>query len=412
MTAVLPLKRETNDARRWLEQAIVDDRHRPIPILRNATLALRSAPELAEAFAYDEFERSVVVRTELPLAEGAEPRDFIPLPRALTAVDVTQVQEWLQSVGLPRIASKTVWQAIDLRARERAFHPVRNYLAGLQWDRKRRIGTWLTRYLGVESSKYSRSIGKMFLISAIARIFEPGCQCDYMLVLEGRQGLRKSTAVRILAGEEWFSDSLGDLNDERIVSQHLRGKWMIEIAELAAFNGVKVERLKAFLTKRVEKYISRYAANEVAEPRACVFIGTTNSEGYLKDETGARRFWPVLVTKVDLENLAKDRNQLFAEAVSAYREGRPRYPTEDFEQRFIRREQDARQEVDPWHDDIALFVNSRNSVFPGAIARHCLKIEGRHLSANTRDRIGAVLVKIGFKRSLKKIGDGYPYLRM
>src|SRR5262249_40383446 len=308
--------------------------------LANAMLALEQEPELRDAFAYDE-----MLRTEVLLRPlfGSDP-DFKPRP--VTDADVTRVQEHLHWLGMKTLGKDAAHDAINTHARDHAFHPVRDYLNGLKWDGKERLGTWLSIYLGSEQSEYTEQVGTMFLIGMCARIFEPGCKFDYMLILEGGQALMKSSACAILAGRRYFSDQLPDITSKE-ASQHLRGKWLIEVAELNAYSRAAIDHFKAWLVRQVERYRPPWGRKEVHEPRQCAFMGTTNKKRYLRDETGNRRFWPLTSGEINLDALRSDRDQLLAEAVSLYRGGVHWWPDRDFEIQTIAPEQETRFEADP-----------------------------------------------------------------
>jgi predicted P-loop ATPase len=178
--------------------------------------------------------------------------------------DVSQLQEWLHHHGIPA-AVTTVHQAFMQRAEECAYHPLRQQLDALVWDKNERAGMFLPRYFGAPNTPYTRAIGQMFLISMVARIFKPGCQCDYMLIIEGGQGDEKSKACRILAGDEYFDDHLPPLGTKDC-AVHLAGKWLIEDSEFTAHGRAMVADLKSFLTRMREKFRPRTPARKWTSP--------------------------------------------------------------------------------------------------------------------------------------------------
>lgn len=206
---------------RWLAQCICEHGN-PLPIVANALVALRQDPAICDAFAYDEMLRSTMLMH--PIGRPMAPFER----RAIMDEDVTITTEWMQRAGLKRISVDTVRNAITARSKENSYHSLRYWLETLTWDGRKRLNVWMTTRLGADLTPYSQAIGQMFLIAMVARIFEPGCKCDYMLVLEGPQGAMKSSACAVLGGE-WFSDSLPDVNAGKDVPQHLRGKWLLEV---------------------------------------------------------------------------------------------------------------------------------------------------------------------------------------
>lgn len=206
-------------------------------------------------------------------------------------------------------------------ARLNRFHPVRDYLGGLKWDKKPRLSTWLIDYMGAEDTPFNRCVARLFLKAAIKRVMEPGCKFDEMLLLQGPQGLMKSTAIQVLAVDPlWFSDSMPMGASEQKTIEASRGKWLVEISDLKGNNRVEVEEVKAMLSTQVDRARMAYARLPIDVPRQFVIFGTTNVDNPLADLTGNRRYWIVICMPVkdgtcDIEGLTAMRDQLWAEAI-------------------------------------------------------------------------------------------------
>lgn len=392
-----------NDQPEWMQRIQHNENGASRSNLANTMLWLRNHEAVSGIVARDDMQRTILLMHPLP--DQHDP-DFEV--RAFRDDDATGIQEWLQvNAGLSSVGRDLVFQALEKRAFECAFHPVRDYLTNLSWDRTPRVERWLSYYLGCDHTPYTQGVGRMFLISMVARIFQPGCKCDYAMVLEGAQGKLKSTACRILGGE-WFSDALPDITHGKDVSQHLNGKWLIEISELASLDRSEANALKAFITRAVEKYRPAYGRNEVVEKRQCVFIGTTNKDSYLRDATGGRRFWPVKVGEIDATALEHDRDQLLAEAVVLYRKGERWWPDQDFEAEHIKTEQESRYESDPWQDVIETYLRQQFTTSIMQIASDALQIEKKHVGKQLQNRIMDILTNLGWEKE-KRTGSGYRF---
>lgn len=180
---------------------------------------------------------------------------------------------------------------IAVTSADRLYHPVKEYLSGLVWDGTPRIDTLLIDYLGAEDTSYTRAVTRKTLVAGIARIYNPGVKFDSVLVLNGPQGIGKSTLFAKLGGK-WFSESLtiSDMKD-KTVAERLHGFWLLEMGELAGVKKVDVETIKSFITRTDDKYRQSYGVAVENHPRSCIIIGTTNSDsGFLRDITGNRRF--------------------------------------------------------------------------------------------------------------------------
>jgi len=388
---IIKLAEAQRAAPNWLSEALVTETGKPIPNLANAALALRRDPAFTDLFAYDQMACAAVLLR--PIDESLDPFK----PRAVTDIDVGLLQETIQKIALVRLAKDVIHQAVDIVAHERRFHPVRDYLDGLVWDERPRLGSWLTTYLGTETTPYAKRVGVMFLVSMVARILRPGAKVDHMLVVEGPQGELKSTMCAVLGGD-WFSDSLPDVSGGKDVSQHLRGKWLIEVSEMHAMSRAETALLKSFISRTHEQYRPSYGRREVIEPRQCVFVGTTNRDTYLRDETGGRRFWPIRAGKIDIEALTEDRDMLFAEAIGMYRDKVRWWPDRHFEREHIMPEQASRYEADAWEETIAGYLKTKEKVTVGEVARSALDIETPRIGTADQRRITAALELLGWHR--------------
>ena len=239
---------------------------------------------------------------------------------------------------------------------ENQFDPIVDYIDGLEWDGVKRIDRWLTTYLGAHDTKLNCAIGMIMLVAMIRRAKQPGCKFDQIIVLEGPEGIRKSTALHVLAGgDENFSDQTILGNKDKEQQELLRGIWVYEIADLSNITKAEVESVKAFASRTHDRARPAYGKALVNLPRRCLICGTTNSHNYLRSQTGNRRFWPIEVAKtgpIDIDALRADRDQLIAEAAIMEADGAslvlPPFLWAD-----ANKEQEQRREVDPWEDILA-----------------------------------------------------------
>ncbi|MDD3513473.1 MAG: virulence-associated E family protein, partial [Synergistaceae bacterium] len=235
---------------------------------------------------------------------------------------------------------------------DRSYHPIKDFFASLPpWDGIKRADTLLVDYLGAEDNAYTRAVTRKALCAAVTRIWTPGVKYDYILVLNGPQGIGKSTLIYKLGGE-WYSDSLNlsDMND-KTAAEKLQGYWILEIGEMAGMRKADIEKVKAFVSRQDDKYRASFGRRVTPHPRQCIFFGTTNSEnGYLRDITGNRRFWTVKTPGTgrlkpwQLEDA--DVRQIWAEVLTLVDHGEKLYLDVDLEAQAQREQKDAMEQDD------------------------------------------------------------------
>lgn len=360
-----------------------------IPVFANVVTLLREN-FLAWGLGYDEFSNRMFTGDEY-----LEDKHFL------------EITEWVQRKGV-LAGYDVVCSAVQRIARERQFHQIRDYLELLEWDGEGRINNMLLTYAGAEDNVLVRAQSCKWMIQAVARVFEPGCQADATLVFEGAQGLGKSSFFRVLFGDKWFTDHLPDLTSKDALLQ-LRGVWCVEIAELATFTKADAKRINQFLTSRIDRYRDPYGRLVADYPRQNVFAGTVNpgAGGYLKDETGARRFWSVPTSdNMRLDKLADDRDQLWAEALARYKSGEPWYLNNRVSANAAATAQAERYVGDAWQETIEAFIDGKPSVTLDEIFTDCLHISAKaDWGQKEQNRIAGCLAHAGWSR-YRKPRDG------
>lgn len=365
------------------------------PVLANAITALRHAPEWKGVLAFNEFDLTPMAMRTTPWEVNVAGGSWTDQEDRLTA-DWLQRSGILVDVGIAAQAAQTV-------ARDRSFHPVRQYLDSLQWDGVERLDGWLSSYLGADDTSYTRAVGARWLISAVARIYRPGVKADCCLILEGPQGSKKSTALKTLAGP-YFTDELADLGSKDSALQ-TRGVWIIELSELDTLGRSEVTRIKAFMSRTTDRFRPPYGKRLIESPRQCVFAGTVNHTEYLRDETGARRFWPVQCGFIDVDSLARDRDQLWAETRTCFSSGEKWWLDSPELLELAGKEQTARYQGDPWEEVIAPWLRVRTDTSISELLDRCLSKPQAQWTQGDKNRVGRCLRALHWERYRERDGE-------
>ena len=385
----------------WTNDLKLDDKGGIRPILANLILFLREHPAWIGVFAFDLFNERVVVRKR-PYW-GDEPPDT-----PLTDHHESLVRVWFQGQDIAANQGD-VGRAVQAAARSNSFHPVRDYFDALVWDGKPRIDSWLSTFLHADDTPYTRAVGPRFLISGVARIYQPGCKVDHVLVLEHAQGKQKSEALRTVAVRDaWFADRLSNVTSKD-AAQETAGALIIEIAEMEALIRATTSATKAYITRRFDRYRPPYGRHLINRLRQCIFAGTINPVvgGYLKDPTGSRRIWPVACQgMLDIEALARDRDQLWAEAIVRFRAGAPWWLETPELEALATAEQAARFKSDVWKEPIEKWLGKRKDVSVAEVLERALGLVPREQNRSAEMRVAHILTEMGFSKHRPQTKDG------
>ena len=375
----------------------------------NAVTVLTHDPRWAGRLAWCEFASRIVLLAAVPWPkESAPPEKFEP-GTPWGEPDDHRLVDYLERFYGIGVSPKQAYYAARLAADRRRVHPVREYLGGLVWDGIKRLDALLTTHFGVKSTPYAQKVGPWMFMQAVKRIYEPGCQADYVPVLEGAQGIQKSSAIRALCpNPSWASDTTFTIGSKDAMVA-LRGRWFIELAEAMTLLRAEHAAAKAFFTSATDDYRPPYGMHNVQVARQCVFFATINPEGgYLRDPTGNRRYWPVLcgeIGSIDIAAIVRDRDQLWAEAVARYRAGERCYPDKD-EHAIFGKEQDVRAEEDPWHERIERDLHDLNEVTVAFVLTEVLCIETSRQEPRFQTRVTKVLASTGWRlRGITKVPE-------
>jgi len=321
-----------------------------------------------------------------------------------TDVEDTKLAVWLDRVYGKVWATHIVRQTVEMHAAERQRNPLQEWIKGLKWDGANRIDDWLVQGFSADDTKLTQILGRKWLVQAIARALQPGCQADATLVLVGPQGAGKSTGLRCLAGDEYFSDTPLDFSKDAF--QQIRKAWIYEIAELDSFRGRAHSQIKAFLTASSDTYREPYKSKAEVFPRHVVFAASTNEEGFLTDSTGSRRFWPVRTDWVDRKWLTANRSMIWAEAYEAYASGEKWYLT-SAEEYALREVHQPFQVNDAWEELIAKWTTSigTDTFTIERVMADGLELQPYQMDKGKQMRVAETLRRLGFVQR-REYSDG------
>lgn len=420
----------------WRRRLQRTEKGKPKASVFNASLVLDNHPDWQGVLAYDVFAETVVKRKPPPWEGGVEGE--------WTELDDVRLLLWL-SPRIGELGPDNLNRAVIASAHRCEVNPLREHLerAFEAWDQTPRLRMWLFDYLGVgvadlqeqlalaersprkdpeaiaslraeidRTLHYVEMVGVKWMVAAVARVFEPGCRVDNMLILEGGQGVKKSTTLEILGGE-WYTDAALDFaNKDSLLI--LQGRWIVEMAELEGMNKAETSQTKKFLTQHTDLFRPPYGRKLAKYPRRCVFAGTVNLDAYLKDDSGNRRFWPVRVgEEIRADDLRRDVMQLWGEAVHLYREKVPWW-VQASERHYFAEQQEQRFAVDAWEDTILDYVNGKGEfgaematsrVYAADILGKALKLDKARWDRQAMLRVVGVLRRHGWIRKREPGGS-------
>ena len=396
----------------WLGELTRGDKG-PHATVSNTIIVLCNDDKLAGLLAYDDFAHAVVTTREPPRAFSGAAQIPGPYPRAATDSDLTMIQGYVQRTYDMRISQPVAQQAAAAAAEMRRMHPVREWLAGLRWDGEHRLETWLSVAFGTPADEYHKAVGTKMLCAAVRRVRRPGVKFDHVPVFEGDQGKGKSRACEALFSTPWFKDDLSHDLGDKDAQQGMAGRWGVELAELQVLVRSTSQAAKSFFSRRVDHFRPSYGRSFVERPRQCIFIGTTNETDYLTDATGNRRYWPIRCTKVDVEWIEENREQLWAEAAALEMGGISIWLDDDTIRVSAEAAQETRMAEDVWGLAVQNYASTRQEIAIPGVLHDGLGLPRDKQNRGAEMRVAGILKGLGwmpydFREGSKKVRRWFP----
>ena len=366
------------------------DKGAPLNTLANAQKALEGDHNLAGHLWYDEFLDAIMTDW------GGKSRQWED------AHDIGLCGYLQLHCGLTRLSVWDAHNAALLVAKKNPRNECKDWLTSLEWDGTERLPHMLSDGFGTDHNAYTQAVGRCWMVSMVARVMRPGCKVDTVPVLEGEQGTFKSSALAVLGGK-WFIEAHESVMTKDFFGV-LNGHMIVEISEMHSFTRAEVERIKGVISCQVDRYRKAYGRNTEDHPRHTVLVCTTNRDDWQRDDTGARRFWPVRCGLVTLDWLQNNREQLFAEAKTRYLRDEKWWDVPDEEQR---QEVERRREIDTWENPILKYVSSRKSATTAQLLGDCLEIELVKQDQILQRRVARIMRANGWFSTTIREPDGF-----
>jgi predicted P-loop ATPase len=392
-------KKEKPDA---YQRTDADDKPKAVGLA--AVARILREPPWADVLAYNERTTEMIFTGEPPCLTAHK-----SFPAPIVDPDFTSVVEWFNNQCNLNAPYTSVEKGVYRAATLASFDPVRDYLEKLEWDETDRLRDWLACYFGADDDDWTQAIGSRWLISAVARVYSPGCQADSILIAEGPQGIGKSSAFRALVpNDDWFACDLPDIKHKDAV-HHLLGPWIVELSELDALSRKEATAIKSFVSCRVDRARLSYGRVSTNHKRRVVFCGSTNEDAWNTDATGGRRYWPFKVRDaIDVGALTRDRDQLWAEAVHRYKAGELWHLDDAKLVGLAESEQRQRFKASTWLEPIEQYALQKLAepgyVTIAGVLADVMEMELGHQDQRSQNEAARCLQHLGWHRVQKRIG--------